>query len=222
MPFGVAFGVAARDAGLSVWQASGFSVLVFTGSAQFAAVTILGSGGSAVAAVVGGLLLNVRSLAFGVVMAPALSGGPWWKRALLSQFMIDETTAVGSAQAERRWQRYGYVVSGATLFVAWNAATLLGAAGLSSAGDVITDWGLDAAIPAAFLALLWPRLRPTAREAGARAARRASAKSGEQRTDDRQHRVALVGALIAVALTPVAPPGVPIVAAAGAVVVALR
>jgi predicted branched-subunit amino acid permease len=187
MPFGVAFGIASVEAGLPVWEASAYSVLVFTGSAQFAAVEVIGDGGSAVSAVAAGLLLNLRSLAFGVVMAPALTG-PWWKRALWSQLMIDETTAIGSAQSEARWRRYGYLFSGAVLFVAWNVSTLVGAAGLSSTGDLVSDWGIDATIPAAFLALLWPRL-----------------------SDDGQRRSALAGALIALALVPIAPPGVPIV-----------
>jgi predicted branched-subunit amino acid permease len=189
MPFGVAFGIACSDAGLTVWQASAFSAFVFTGSAQFAAVGVLGDGGSAVSAVAAGALLNLRSLAFGVVMASALRG-PWWKRAAWSQLMIDETTALGSSQTDLRWRRYAYLFSGFTVFTAWNLSTLVGAAALSSAGDVVRDWGLDAAIPAAFLALLWPRLaqRP-------------------------QARTALLGAVVAIALVPVAPPGVPILAA---------
>ena len=70
-PFSVAFGVACSEAGLSVWEALGFSTLVFSGSAQFAAVSVLSDGGTAVAAVTSGLLLNLRSLAFGVAMAGA-------------------------------------------------------------------------------------------------------------------------------------------------------
>jgi predicted branched-subunit amino acid permease len=189
IPFGVAFGIASVQAGLEVWQAAGFSLLVFAGSAQLAAVEVIGDGGTATAAIAAGLLLNLRSVAFGVAMAPTLTG-PWWKRAIWSQVMIDETTAVGSAQSDPRWRRYGYLVSGAVLFIVWNVSTLVGAAGLSSAGDLVSDWGIDATIPAAFLALLWPRL-----------------------ADDPQRRSALVGAAIAVALVPVAPPGVPILAA---------
>jgi len=198
MPFGVAFGVACSEAGLSVWQASGFSLFVFAGSAQFAAVEIVGDGGSVAAAVAAGLLLNVRSLAFGVVMASSLPE-PRWKRALWSQLMIDESTAIGSAQDEVRWRRYGYLWGGLGIFVSWNLSTLVGSAGLSSAGDVVTDWGLDATIPAAFLALLWPRL-----------------------SDPAQRRSAVLGAVVALALVPVAPPGVPIVAAALGVVAGWR
>jgi predicted branched-subunit amino acid permease len=198
MPFGVAFGVAASDAGLEVWQASAYSLLVFAGSAQLAAVDVIGDGGAALAAVVAGVLLNLRCLAFGVVMAPSL-GGPWWRRALWSQWMIDETTAVASAQTDAYWRRYGYLVTGAALFTTWNVSTLFGASVFASAGNVIVDWGIDATVPAAFLALLWPRLRPI-----------------DQRV------TAIVGALIALALVPIAPAGVPVPAAGLAAIAGWR
>jgi len=197
-PFGVAFGIASTEAGLAVWQASAFSVLVFTGSAQFAAVGVIGDGGTAISAVAAGALLNLRSLAFGVVMASALQG-PWWKRAVWSQLMIDESTAVGSAQSDLRLRRYGYVWGGIAVFVAWNISTLVGAAALSSSGDLVADWGIDAAIPAVFLALVWPRL-----------------------ADRGQLRSALLGAVIALAVLPIAPPGVPILAAGIGVVAGWR
>jgi len=198
MPFGVAFGVAASEAGLEAWQASAFSLFVFTGSAQFAAVDVIGDGGSALSAIAAGALLNLRSLAFGVVMASALTG-PWWKRALWSQVMIDETTAVGSAQTDPALRRYAYLWTGLVLFVCWNLSTLFGAAVLSSSGDLVHDLGIDAAVPAAFLALLWPRL-----------------------ADPGQRHSALVGGAIALALLPLAPPGVPILAAALGVVAGWR
>ncbi len=195
-PFGLVFGAAAATAGLSLLQAIGFSVFVFGGSSQFAAVEILGDGGSAASAVIAGLLLNVRSLAFGVVMAPTLAGA-WWKRAAMSQLMIDESTAVGSVQFGLRWQRYGYLMAGIGVFVVWNLTTIAGHVVLSGAGTLIDDLGLDAAGPAAFLALLWPRLsrRP-------------------------QLVAAIAGAAIALVLVPLTPAGVPIVAAMGGVVVA--
>jgi predicted branched-subunit amino acid permease len=187
-PFGIVFGAAAATAGLSLLQAVGYSALVFGGSSQFAAVEILGDGGSVVSAAIAGLLLNVRSLAFGVIMAPALFGA-WWQRAAMSQLMIDESTAVGAAQIEQRWRRYGYLVAGIGVFVVWNLTTILGHVAFAGAGDLITELGLDAAGPAAFLALLWPRL-----------------SSAPQR------RTALAGAFIALVLIPFAPPGVPILA----------
>jgi len=133
-------------------------------------------------------LLNVRSLAFGVIMAPALVGR-WWQRAAMSQLMIDESTAVGAAQHERRWRRYGYLVAGVGVFIVWNLTTILGHVAFAGAGDLIDQLGLDAAGPAAFLALLWPRLSSMP-----------------------QRRTAIVGAVIALALIPFAPPGVPILA----------
>jgi predicted branched-subunit amino acid permease len=187
-PFGIVFGAAAATAGLSLAQAMGFSLFVFGGSSQFAAVEILGDGGSIASAAVAGLLLNVRSLAFGVIMAPALVG-TWWQRAAMSQLMIDESTAVGAAQDDRRWRRYGYLVAGLGVFVVWNLTTALGHVAFAGAGDLITELGLDAAGPAAFLALLWPRLSKLP-----------------------QRRTAVAGAVIALALIPLAPPGVPILA----------
>ena len=195
-PFGVAFGVVCSEAGLSVWEALGFSTLVFSGSAQFAAVSVLSDGGSAVAAVTSGLLLNLRSLAFGVAMAGALRGPRWW-RALAAQLMIDESTAVGSVQRTDALRRYGYLAGGIAVFVLWNLTTVLGASVLSSSEQLIEDLGIDATIPAAFLALVWPRL-----------------------SDPEQRLIAAVGAGIAVALVPVAPAGVPIIAAAAAVALA--
>ena len=195
-PFGVAFGVVCAEAGLSLWQALGFSALAFSGSAQFAAVSVLADGGTAVAAVTAGLLLNLRSLAFGVAMAGPLKGPVWW-RALASQLMIDESTAVGTVQATDVLKRYGYLAAGLGVFALWNLTTVLGASVLSSSEELINDLGIDATIPAAFLALLWPRLH-----------------DGEQRL------VAAAGAVVAIVLVPLSPAGVPIIAAAGAVLLA--
>lgn len=195
-PFGIVFGAAASTAGLSVWEAIGYSVFVFGGSSQFAAVEILGDGGAVVAAALAGLLLNVRSLAFGVIMAPAL-GGPLWKRAALSQLMIDESTAVGTASQDLGLRRYGFLAGGLGVFAVWNLMTVVGFVVFSGAGDLIDDLGLDVAGPAAFLALLWPRL-----------------------ADRRQLVVAVTGAVIAVALVPFVAPGLPILASMGAVAAA--
>lgn len=198
VPYGAAFGVIAADAGLTLWETVGFSSFVFTGSAQFAAVAILGNGGAVAAAVGAGLLLNLRSLAFGIVLAPDLAGPRWW-RAIVSQLVIDESTAVATAERQPVLRRYGFLAGGVGVFALWNLSTVIGAAGLQSAGNVVERWGLDATIPAAFLALLWPRLR-----------------------DPAQRRVALGGVLIAVLLTPVAPAGIPVVAAIAAVAVGGR
>lgn len=195
-PFGVAFGVVAADAGLSLIETIGFSTLVFTGGAQFAAVSVLGDGGTAASAVAAGLLLNVRLLAFGLVLAPALSG-PVWRRAVASQLVIDESTAVAAGQHEHRWQRFGFFATGLGVFVSWNATTALGASVLGGADELIEKAGIDATIPAAFLALVWPRL-----------------------ADPQQRLVALLGAVIALIGAPLLPPGMPIVAAAFGVLAA--
>jgi len=142
------------------------------------------------AAVAAGLLLNLRSVGFGVAMAPSLDA-PLWKRALWSHLTIDEATAVGTTQLEHRWRRYGFVFTGVAMLLAWNLSTVVGATVFSSGGAMVQQWGIDAAIPAAFLALLWPRLAVA-----------------------RQRRTALVGAALALILVPELPAGLPIVVAA--------
>lgn len=191
-PFGIVFGVACADAGLGVAEAVGFSAFVFAGSSQFAAVGVLGDGGGALAAISAGLLLNIRSLAFGVLLAPALTGRPT-TRALLAQLVIDESTAVATVQDEPRWQRYGFLAGGLGVFAVWNLTTVAGVLLASVDDEFITDLGLDAAAPAAFLALLWPRLVGPAGEQG--------------------RRIALAGALVAAAAVPLTPPGIPILLA---------
>lgn len=189
MPFAFAFGISCADAGLSVWHAVGFSVLVFTGGSQFAAVGVLRDGGAPASAIASALLLGLRLLAYGVVMTPHLLG-PRWKRALESHLMIDESVAVGLGAGEPSNVRYGYRWAGLSVFVLWNVSTVAGALVGSNAGDLIEKFGIDAAIPASFLALVWPRL-----------------------LDERQRIIALVGAVIAATLIPLAPPGIPILAA---------
>ena len=198
-PFGVVFGVACADAGLSWLDATGFSALVFAGSSQFAAVGVLDDGGTAFAAIGAGLLLNLRSLAFGVLLAPDLAA-PLWKRALLSQLVIDESTAVATLQDDRRWRRYGFVAGGLGVFVLWNLTTLVGVALASFGDEFVTTWGLDAAAPAAFLALVWPRLTGIGGAEG--------------------QRIALLGAAVAAVSVPFVPPGIPILLAAVGVVAA--
>lgn len=190
VPFGVAFGVACSDAGLGWPGALVFCTLVFTGGSQFAAVGVLSEGGSAYAAIAAGLLLSFRSLLYGVVMAPTLAG-PWWRRALESQLMIDETVAVASAQTDHADRRFGYLLTGGVLFVFWALAGVAGALLFAGAGDVVLRYGIDAAVPASFLALLWPRLGSSP-----------------------LRRVALAGAAIAAVSLPLLPAGLPIVAAA--------
>jgi predicted branched-subunit amino acid permease len=195
VPFGVAFGVACVDAGLGLGHAIGFSALVFAGSSQFAAVGVLDDGGAAVSAILAGLLLNLRTVAFGAAIAPSLVGPRWW-RALVSQVVIDESCAIGLGQPSEAERRRAFWEAGLACFVAWNVATIAGASVVASAGDAVERFGLDGTIPAAFLALLWPRLR-----------------------DATQRIAAIAGAAIAVVLVPVAPAGLPVLAAAGAAAV---
>jgi 4-azaleucine resistance transporter AzlC len=153
--FGLSFGVLARETGLSLLQAGGLSTLVFAGSTQLAAVGVAAEGGTALSAVLGGLLLSARCVAFGVTLAPLLSG-PRWRRLLASHLIIDETAAVAAAQPDPAAARRGFWAAGVSVFVLWNAGTVAGWF-LTGAIDVEAT-GLDAAIPAAFVALLWPRL----------------------------------------------------------------
>ena len=193
-PFGLAFGALCAESGIGVWEALGFSSIIFGGSSQFAAVSVLADDGTVIAAITAGLLLNLRSLAFGVSMAPSLKGSFLW-RAGVSQLMIDESTAIGSSQATHELRRYGYLWGGLSVFVLWNATTLIGISVLSEAESLITDLGIDATIPAAFLGLIWNKLENT------------------------KHRaVAVIGAITALILIPFTPAGIPVIAAASAII----
>ena len=146
-----------------------------------------------VAAVTAGLLLNLRSLAFGVSMASSLRGSLIW-RIFISQLMIDESTAVASEQIDTKDRRYGFLCGGLSVFVLWNITTLIGVSVLSETESLITDLGIDATIPAAFLGLIWGKL------------------------EDSTHRIiGGIGALLALILIPITPAGIPVIAAAGAV-----
>ena len=186
--FGLSFGVLAAQTGLSLLQAEALSALVFAGSTQLAAVGVAAEGGTALSAVLGGLLLSARCVAFGVTLAPLLRG-PLGKRLLASHFIIDESAALAAAQTDRAAARRGFWAAGIAVFVLWNAGTVAGWF-LTGAIDVEAT-GLDAAIPAAFVALVWPRLD----EAPARVA-------------------AATGAAIALLASPVLPAGAPILLAA--------
>ena len=191
--YGVSFGVLAVAAGLSPAQACVMSMLVFTGASQFAFVGVLAGGGGAVAAMAPAVMLAVRNAAYGLSLTPILPkrlGG----RALAAHLVIDESTAMARAQDDPGAARRAFLTTGVTVWLCWNAGTLAGAL----LGGVLADprsLGLDAMFPAAFLALLAPQLR----RPGAPVA-------------------AIAGAIIAVAVLPFAPAGVPIVAALAGVV----
>jgi 4-azaleucine resistance transporter AzlC len=188
--FGVSFGILAREAGMGVVAPLVFSLTTFAGSAQFAAASVLESGGAVATAIAAAVLLNLRYLAVGMSVAPALRGSKP-RRLAESQLAVDESWAV--SQQGGHVNRDRLVGAGLVLFVAWFGGTAAGVLGGSALGDP-ADYGLDAMFPALFLALLAGQIGgPRARTA------------------------ALAGALIALALTPLLPPGAPIVfAVAGA------
>jgi 4-azaleucine resistance transporter AzlC len=145
---GISFGVLARTGGVSLPMTCAMSLVIFAGGAQFLAIATIASGGTPLAAVIGGIVLNARHLPYGLAVAPFLRG-PLWKRALSSQIVLDESTALA---------RVAFYACGCMLFAAWNLGTLAGAL----AGGAIADpsaLGLDAAFPASMLALLAPLLR---------------------------------------------------------------
>jgi 4-azaleucine resistance transporter AzlC len=193
--FGVSFGVLAAPSMGRVAPIV-MSVTTFAGSAQFAAASILGDGGTVAAAVIAAVLLNARYGPIGVSVAPSLTG-PWWSRLLRAQLVVDETWAL-SADGRGGHDAKIIVGAGVVLYSAWVLGTTIGVL----FGDLIGDparLGLDAAFPALFLALLVPNLdRPHAKTA------------------------AILGAAIALALTPIAPLGVPIIAASLACLVGWR
>jgi predicted branched-subunit amino acid permease len=131
---------------------------VFTGASQFAAVGVVATGGSLANALGSALLLAARNAAYGVAMAPTFAGAPLRRRVVAAQLVIDESTAMATAQEGRRARAEAFWLTGVAVFVFWNVGTLLGAV----AGDAIGNpevWGLDAAFPAAYLALAMPHLR---------------------------------------------------------------
>ena len=188
--FGISFGLLARSAGMSWLAPIVMSATTFAGSAQFAAVSILGAGGTVSAAVTAAVLLNLRYGPIGVSVAPWLDGPAWW-RFLRAQLVVDESWAV-AAEGEGRFDPRILVGAGLLLYLAWVAGTAIGAVGGQALGDPKT-LGLDAAFPALFLALLLPQLR-----------------------NRRTILAAVLGGAIALALIPLVPAGVPIIAASAA------
>jgi predicted branched-subunit amino acid permease len=193
---GVAFGVTSVSGGLSVPQTCALSLLVFTGASQFALVAALAGGGGAAASALGAVFLGVRNCLYGLRLSGLLAL-PRGVRPVAAQWVIDETAAVALAQPDRRRARVGFAVTGLALYVCWNATTLLGAVGAGALGDPAA-WGLDAAGPAVFLALLAPMLR-----------------------DGRARLTAALAVLLAVGCLPLLPAGVPVLVAALAAPAAL-
>lgn len=155
--YGVSFGALGIAAGLDLWQTVALSLLLFTGGSQFAFIGIISAGGNPVTAVVTSTLLGIRNGLYGLQLARVLrlTG---WRRAAAAHLTIDESTAVALAQEDPAVQRTGFWAGGLGVFTFWNLSTLIGAVVGNAIGDPRV-WGLDAAAAAAFVALIWPRLR---------------------------------------------------------------
>ncbi len=188
--YGVSFGALSTAAGLDLWQTQVLSLLMFSGGSQFAFIGVIAAGGPTAvgAAIVSAWLLGVRNGFYAVRMNPILET-LGFSRFVAAQLTIDESTAVATSQESLPDQRKGFWLTGAAVFVFWNSMTLLGAVLGNALGDPKV-WGLDAAAAAAFLGLLWPRLRE--RQALACAA---------------------LAFLVAVVTTPSLPAGIPVIIA---------
>jgi len=186
--YGIAFGATAVANGFSVIQASLFSLLLFSGASQFAVVGVMGAGGSALSAITTGSLLGFRNGLYSMRMKPILNV-QGIRKIFAAHITIDESTGVAISQEPRgeAAMRYGFWATGIGVFVFWNLFTLLGAFGAQALGNP-SAWGLDAAVPAAFLGLVWPRL-----------------------IDKQSKLIAISAVAMALILTPVAPAGVPII-----------
>jgi predicted branched-subunit amino acid permease len=187
--YALSFGAVSTASGLSVWQTAALSLLMFTGASQFAMVAVIGGGGSPLAGAATAVLLGTRNAFYGLRLSRVLRGRPGGT-ALAAQFVIDETTAMAVAAETEEGARLAFWATGLAVFTLWNLGTLIGAVGAQAIPDPRT-LGLDAAAPAAFVALLAPRMkgRPTWVVAGA-------------------------AALVALLSVPLVPAGVPVLLAA--------
>ena len=193
--YGVSFGAVSVASGHDVLQTCALSLLVFTGASQFAFVGVLAAGGAPLSGTLTALLLGTRNTLYGLRLAPLLS---WrgWRRVGAAQLLIDESTAMSVSRDTTAAARVGFLSTGLSVFALWNLATFLGALAGESLGDPRT-YGLDAAVGAAFLALLWPRLHTPI-----------------------NRLVGVLAAALALGLVPVTAAGVPVLAAAAVALVA--
>ncbi|MDO5628785.1 MAG: AzlC family ABC transporter permease [Mobilicoccus sp.] len=187
--YAISFGALGVAAGLTVMQTCALSLLMFTGGSQFAFVGVIGGGGSWGAATTAASLLGVRNAVYGVAMNELLRPRGL-TRPVMAQLTIDESTAVASSQVDDEEQKRGFWAAGLAVYVFWNLFTLVGAMAGAQLGDPAA-WGLDGAAVAAFLALLWPRLKGRA-----------------------ALEVAVLCAVVTLLVTSIVPPGIPIVLAA--------
>ncbi len=185
--YGVSFGAIGVTAGLDVLSVMLLSLLMFSGASQFAFVGVVAAGGAPITAIASAWLMGVRNSFYALRLAPEF-GPRGLMRFLQAQLTIDESNAVSAAQVGASDRKLGFWLTGVGVFVFWNLATLLGALGGNLIGSV-EAWGLDAAAAAAFLGLLWPRLRENL-------------------------PLALAGAVVALASVPFLPAGLPILLAA--------
>ena len=195
--YGVAFGAASVANGFSVLQSCLLSLLTFSGASQFAVIGVIGAGGSAISGIATASLLGIRNGLYGVLMAPILKVRGL-KRVVAAHITIDESTGVSLSQESRGElaMREGFWLTGFGVFIFWNLFTLAGALGAKAMGNP-SAWGLDAAVPAAFLGLVWPRL-----------------KSSTDKT------LAIIAATFAIATTPFLPAGLPIIGTAVIAIIA--
>ena len=193
--YAVSFGVLSVSAGASVLQTCLLSLLVFTGASQFSAVSVISAGGSVASAVSGGLLLAARNGVYGLALSPSVKGS-LGRRMMAAQFVIDETTAMTSAAPDQRSKDWAFWSCAVMLFGCWNLGTLVGALAGSSIDP--ETFGLDAAFPVVFVAMVAPHL---------------ATRSGR--------RAALAGAAVTIVLTPFLPIGLPILLSSVGVFVGL-
>jgi len=186
--YGIAFGAAGITAGFSILQTCLLSLLTFSGASQFAVVGVMGAGGTALSGIATASLLGIRNTLYGLRMAPLLQVRGW-KKVVAAQITIDESTgvAIGQEDLGPAAMKQGFWLTGIGVYVLWNFFTLLGALGAQAMGNP-SSWGLDAAVPAAFLGLVWPRLL-----------------GRFERT------LAITALVLAILLTPYIPAGLPII-----------
>ncbi|MEW2631929.1 AzlC family ABC transporter permease [Streptomyces sp. NPDC048389] len=194
--FAVSFGVVARAADMGIMAPIAMSLTTFAGSAQFAAASVVGTGGGIAAAIVAAVLLNSRYLPIGISVAPAMTGNAV-KRFFSAQLVVDESWAVGHL-GEGRYSRGRLLGAGVVVYCAWVGGTAVGVLGAQYVGDPLR-FGLDVVSPVLFLALLKGQI-----------------------ADRRALVCAILGVAIALSLTPVASPGVPLIASTVACLLGLR
>ncbi len=187
--YGTAFGAASVSAHFTVLQSCLLSLLTFSGASQFAVIGVLGVGGSALSGIATATLLGTRNTLYGIRMAPILRL-QGFRRVIAAQITIDESTAIATAQKNEEDARKGFWITGIGIFIFWNLFTLMGALGAKAIGNPAA-WGLDAAVPAAFIGLVWPRL-----------------------VDRKSRLLAAAAAILSLALVPFTPAGVPIITTA--------